>query len=65
MVAPALAGIFGKGHVQVPMLLIFNASVPAHIPRQRGVTRPGQRREKIARGLLHLPRHPAGGWLAE
>lgn len=65
MVAAALAGIFGKGHVQVPVLLIFNTPMPTYIPRQRGGTRPGQRREKIARGLLHLPCHPAGGLLTD
>ena len=59
------ADIFGKGHVQVPMLLIFNAPVPAYVPRQRGGTRPCQRREKVARGLLHIPRHPAGGLLTD
>ena len=65
MVTSALTGIFAKGHVQVPILLIFNASLPTYIPRQRGGAHPGQRREKIARGLLLLPRHPAGGLLTD
>ena len=47
------------------MRLLFNTPVPAYTPRQRGGTAPGQRSEKIARGLLRFPRHPAGDLLTD
>jgi len=65
VVAATLAGIFGKGHVQVPVLLIFDALVPTHVTREDRGTSLAQGRERVAGGpyahQLHRGLSPARG----
>ena len=63
MVAPVLIGIFGKGEIQVPMLVTFNPSVLAHVASSGSGL--GQRREKAVGGLFFVSIEPARGLHAD